>query len=187
MDTLFLDFVIISSLVCAIYFCWRLNKKLYLLKDLQLNIQPMLENLSTLADKLSLGMNKISGQMVNIKGIFDKEMPKTKGLKEDIELLLEYCESSTKRLETLIKQSQETKKELYDVLDVIAKALPKDMQENLKSSTISVDFEALRNEKIKDVMQNDKKQIIPHKIEKMQHVDEIQLDETLLKNMKDVY
>jgi hypothetical protein len=187
METLILDIVIFLSLVCAIYFCWSLNKKLHFLKKLNFEITPALEALTKVSEHISKNMAKISDQMVSMRNIFGKEIPKAQGLKEDLEILLEYCESTTKQLESVMKDSKQTKKELDDILQLVAKALPRDMQNNLKNSSISVDFEILKSGKINDILRHEKDMVIPHKIDSTKKIEMFQFDEEFTKNMKDLH
>lgn len=187
METLILDIVIFLSLVCAIYFCWSLNKKLHFLKKLNFEITPALQALTQISDLISKNMAKISDQMQPMRNIFGKEIPKAQGLKEDLEILLEYCESTTKQLESVIKESKQTKKDLDNVLQLVAKALPRDMQNNLKNSSISVDFEVLKSGKIHDILRHEKDMVIPHKIDSTKKIDVFQFDEEFMKHMKDIH
>jgi hypothetical protein len=187
MQTLILDIVIFFSLICAIYFCWSLNKKLHILKKLNFEITPALQALTQVSDHISKSMGKISEQMQPMKIIFGKEIPKAQGLKEDLEILLEYCESTTKQLESVMKESKQTRKDLDDILQLVAKALPRDMQNSLKNSSISVDFEVLKSGKINDILRNEKDLVIPHKIDPVKKIDMFQFDDSFLENMKDLH
>lgn len=187
MQTLILDIVIFLSLICTIYFCWSLNKKLHILKKLNFEITPALQALNKVNDHISKSIGKISDQMQPMRSIFGKEVPKAQGLKEEIEILLEYCESTTKQLESIMKESKQTKKDLDDILQLIAKALPRDMQNNLKNASISVDFEVLKSGKINDILRNEKDMVIPHKIDPVKKIDMFQFDPSFLENMKDLH
>lgn len=187
MQNVLLDLIIIASLMCAIYFCWRLNNRLHVLKDLQLDVTPAINVFNKVSDEITQKIKNLQNQLQHIRQFFGQEVPKAQTLKDDLELLLEYCEVATKNLEKTLQESKQVKKELDDILVLIAKALPKDMQENLKKSSITVDFEALRDGNLKNLFENGYDVVIPHKMEASEKIEEFYIDQTYLNGMKDLH
>lgn len=149
--TFLLDSIMICLLLFAVAFCWRLNHRLTSLKSMGLTLTPALQSFNRLVEKLNEAIHQIKTQTLSTKQLLDKDIPKAVSIKEDLELLLEYCETASNRLETLMEQARSSECDLSEVLEKIQLSIPKTFRQTLDQSDIKVDFEELQNKNIQEL------------------------------------
>jgi len=183
-ETFLLDSIMILLLFCAIGFCWRLNIRLNSLKNISASVTPAIQVFNSIVEKVSLGIQQMKEQTQKTKTLLTTDVPKAQNLKEDLELLLEYAETSTNRLERLIEEAHQTETEIKTVFDSLHRALPKNFHETLKNSEISVDFDALMSKNMTDITPSPSQMNIPHRLTSMPKG--LPVSDSIMKNMKNL-
>jgi hypothetical protein len=185
-QTFLLDLMIISLLIGAIGFCWKLNGRLNTLKEVNFNLQPALQSLSQYVSKLSETLFQVREEMNQTKEILKNDVPKAQNLKLDIEMLTEYCESAHKRLEGLIHEARHTQSELDETFKIVSKTFPKNFKETVENSMTSIDFDELKNHSMQDIEEWNGTLILPQKIEPNVS-KEWHIDESILKSIGNIH
>lgn len=183
-ETFLLDSIMILLLFCAIGFCWRLNIRLNSLKNISTNVTPAIHGFNSIVEKVTLGIQQLKEQTQKTKNLLTTDVPKAQTLKEDLELLLEYAENSSKRLERLIEDAHQTESEIKDVFYSLHKVLPKNFRDTLKNSEISVDFDELMAKNMSDITSSSSQVDIPHRISAAPKG--LPVKDAIVKNMKNL-
>ncbi|CAO5681939.1 MAG: hypothetical protein NEHIOOID_01358 [Holosporales bacterium] len=170
----------------AIAFCWQLNGKLTSLKDIHLKVLPALKSIHEYVTQFSQNLDVFKVQMKQTKDLLGTQAPKVKAMKEDIELILEYSESAIKRLETLVEESRIAKKELDETLQIVQKTYPKNFKDILDNADLSVDFDALKRQEIKNLTTINGHVILPQKVTQKQSVQEFNIDQSILAQLENI-
>ncbi|MDP2193956.1 MAG: DUF6468 domain-containing protein [Alphaproteobacteria bacterium] len=183
-QTFLLDSIMILLLLCAIGFCWRLNIRLNSLKKISSAVAPAIKGFNDIVERVTHGIEQLKQQNQQTRELLSNQVPKAQNLKQDLELLLDYAESATDRLEKMIQEMRQTEHDVKNTFSLIHKTLPKNFHQTLQNSEIELDFDELKKLKMTEVISQEEPIGYPHKIK--ENENKLNIDEKLTKSLKNL-
>ena len=165
MQTFIMDLMIIFFLGFVIFYCWQLNGKFTSLKEMNMNLGPSLKTLAEFTNKFSSHLGQFKEQMKEARTVLKEDLPKVESVKEDLELVLEFCENATKRLETLIEDAKKSQHDLDETFLAIKRVLPKNFHEIMQDQKLAVDFDALKEDTMLNIPKYKGAYMVPQKLD----------------------
>lgn len=183
-QTFLLDSMMILLLLCTIGFCWKLNIRLNSLKKISSAAAPTIKGFNDIVERVTHGIEKLKQQNQQTRELLAHQVPQAQNVKQDLELLLDYAESATDRLEKMIQEMRKTEHDVKNTFSLIHKTLPKNFHQTLQHSEIELDFDELKKLKMNDVVSQEEPIGYPHKIKNNEI--KLNIDEKLTKNFKNL-
>jgi hypothetical protein len=182
-----IDIVMIVLLILAIAFCWNLNNRMNNVKEMGKDILPSVKTLSGVISKISEHLDLLKSHTKKAEGLLTQDIPVAKQLKDDLEILLEYSESSAKNLEILIDKAKQTEIDLREIHEIVVRSFPKNFKDSLQQNNITIDFDEMKKLKVADLKNFENgaydalsELVIPMRIEEiLEESSEFPVDESL--------
>lgn len=152
-QTFLLDTAMILLLGMAIIFCWRLNGRMNSMKIMGRDILPAVEKLSGFITGITDQIDVLRAQSRKTQSMLSNDIPKAKALKEDLDVVLEYSENSSRNLETLIEQAKKTEIELREIHEIISKTFPRNFRDSLVEGDIKIDFDEMKRLRVNELQE----------------------------------
>ncbi len=118
MKTIFFDLVMISLLIGAIIFCYRLNNRIKTLREMGTELSPFMNNLSNYLGRISQSVDKLKQISDLGNKSLNENIPIAINLKDDFDLLLEYSDKMANRLDELIAKARDVDQKLQQTLRI---------------------------------------------------------------------
>lgn len=143
------DGLIVSLLIMAILFCWRLNRRLQHMREMSEDLSPFMKNLAIYVTNISTSIDKLK-QVAQIgEQSLSTHIPKATLLKDDFDILLEHSEKIANRLDEVIEKARQMDHQLHHTLQIaIARQKTIDQQKNEHIAKIQTTIHTPATEKM---------------------------------------
>ena len=109
---------IVSLLVIALGFCWRIHKRLMAFRNVQSQIEPSYEKFTGLLGQINKYIEVLKITSDNTSENLQKHIPQGKVLKDDLDILIDHSNRVAKRLDSLIDQAIQAETQLKKTVNI---------------------------------------------------------------------
>lgn len=116
MSMLIMDGLMVSLLIMAIAFCWRLNGRVQNIKEVGQEFKPFMKNLSSYLGQISAQISKLKETSEHTHKTLGQQLPHGVKLKDDFDVMIEHGEKLADRLEHILEKAYQIERQLNEMV-----------------------------------------------------------------------